>query len=88
MTSSIPRCLGTPLPLLKGEEVQDTFKDLSYLCPYSGSIKGTLILTNYRIYFKSDETADSTEAPTVLDMPLGFISKVRKKKMTGSLHNF
>ena len=66
---------GTPLPLLKSEEVQETFEDFSYYCPFSGSIKGTLIITNYRIYFKSDET-ESSEAPTVLDMPLGFISKV------------
>jgi len=68
---------GTALPLLKGEEQKETFKDLSYHCPYSGAIKGTLILTNYRVYFKSDET-DSSDAPTVLDMPLGFISKVDK----------
>ena len=67
---------GTALPLLKGEEQKETYKDLSYQCPYSGPIKGTLILTNYRVYFKSDE-ADSSDAPTVLDMPLGFISKVR-----------
>ncbi|KAJ8297451.1 hypothetical protein KUTeg_023982 [Tegillarca granosa] len=30
-------------------------KDVTYMCPYSGPIKGTLTVTNYKLFFKSSE---------------------------------
>ena len=73
-------------PLLGGEVAKETYKDLTYICPHSGPIRGTLVLTNYRLYFKSYESSGGDESvqdgpdrvPTVLDMPLGFISRIEK----------
>ena len=84
-------------PLLGGETTKETYRDLTYLCPYSGHIKGILILTNYRIYFQSFQSSPAAAAmdedghgggggetdqgdylPTVLDVPLGFISRLDK----------
>ena len=75
-------------PLLAGERVEGVYKDMTYLCPYSvpSALKGTLVLTNYRIYFKSDTHELSTSSsgsplqppPLVLDVPLGFVSNVAK----------
>ena len=75
-------------PLLVGERVEGMYKDMTYLCPYSlpCAVKGSMVLTNYRIYFKSDEYDISTSSsgsplqapPLVLDVPLGFVSNVIK----------
>lgn len=75
-------------PLLAGERVEGMYKDMTYLCPYSlpCAVKGSMVLTNYRIYFKSDEYDISTSSsgsplqapPLVLDVPLGFVSNVVK----------
>ena len=64
------------------------YKDMTYLCPYSlpCAVKGSMVLTNYRIYFKSDVYDISTSSsgsplqapPLVLDVPLGFVSNVVK----------
>ncbi|WAQ97882.1 MTMR2-like protein [Mya arenaria] len=63
------------LPLLPGEIVQDSsWKDVTYLCPYSDCIKGTLTITNYKLFFKSTDR----ETPFTLDVPLGVISRVDK----------
>ncbi|OWF52926.1 myotubularin-related protein 2-like [Mizuhopecten yessoensis] len=61
-------------PVLQGEKVQGIGKDVTYLCPYSGAVKGTLTVTNYKLYFKSSER----ESPFILDVPLGVISKIEK----------
>lgn len=62
-------------PLLDGETVQDTsWRDVTYLSPYSDFIKGTLTVTNYKLYFKSSEK----DQPFILDVPLGLISRVEK----------
>ena len=75
-------------PLLAGERVEGMYKDMTYICPYSlpCAVKGSMVLTNYRIYFKSDEYDISTTSsgsplqapPLVLDVPLGFVSNVVK----------
>ncbi|XP_072119515.1 phosphatidylinositol-3,5-bisphosphate 3-phosphatase MTMR2 isoform X2 [Mobula birostris] len=49
-------------------------KDVTYICPFTGTVKGTLTVTNYRLYFKSLER----DPPFVLDVPLGVISRVEK----------
>lgn len=28
-------------------------KDVTYICPFTGAVRGTLTVTNYRLYFKS-----------------------------------
>ncbi|OBS75581.1 hypothetical protein A6R68_17967, partial [Neotoma lepida] len=49
-------------------------KDVTYMCPFTGTVRGTLTVTNYRLYFKSMER----DPPFVLDASLGVISRVEK----------
>lgn len=28
-------------------------KDVIYICPFNGAVKGKVLITNYRLYFKS-----------------------------------
>uniref|UniRef100_A0A665ULC9 Myotubularin n=1 Tax=Echeneis naucrates TaxID=173247 RepID=A0A665ULC9_ECHNA len=59
--------------LLPGEE-RITDKDIIYICPFSGAVKGKVLITNYRLYFKSSDT----DVMVTLDVPLGAISRVEK----------
>lgn len=56
---------------LHGEVLKGTARDVTYLCPYTGSIKGILSVTNYRLFFSSNEK-------TLLNVPLGVINRVEK----------
>ncbi|XP_056156352.1 myotubularin [Lampris incognitus] len=59
--------------LLPGEErVID--KDIIYICPFSGALKGKVFITNYRLYFKSSDE----DSAVALNVPLGAISRVEK----------
>ncbi|KAL5011392.1 hypothetical protein ScPMuIL_009943 [Solemya velum] len=60
-------------PLLKGEKVQGIGKDVTYLCPYIGPVRGTITVTNFKIYFKSLDRESF-----ILDVPLGVINKIEK----------
>uniref|UniRef100_A0A8C8M904 Myotubularin n=1 Tax=Oncorhynchus tshawytscha TaxID=74940 RepID=A0A8C8M904_ONCTS len=51
-----------------------TYKDIMYICPFSGPVKGKVFITNYRLYFKS---ADADPSVT-LNVPLGAIGRVEK----------
>uniref|UniRef100_A0A8C9U4G1 Myotubularin n=1 Tax=Scleropages formosus TaxID=113540 RepID=A0A8C9U4G1_SCLFO len=51
-----------------------TDKDIIYMCPFSGALKGKVFITNYRLFFKSTDV----EPVVVLDVPLGVISRVEK----------
>lgn len=66
------------VPLLVGEKISSVYQDIAFLCPYSspgtGPIRGTLTVTNYRLYFRPLQR----ENPVILDIPLGFVSKVDK----------
>lgn len=75
--------------LLKGECIIQMYQDMTYLCPHSlpSAVKGTLVLTNYRLNFKSDScqlintsSSGSSIQPhlLVLDVPLGFVSNITK----------
>lgn len=68
---------GEEVPLLGGEKVIVVYKDLTYLSAYSsqGAMKGTLTVTNYRLYFRSNANKDY---PLILDVPFGFVSRVEK----------
>ncbi|XP_078478077.1 phosphatidylinositol-3,5-bisphosphate 3-phosphatase MTMR2-like, partial [Lampetra planeri] len=61
-------------PLLKGEIIAEMAKDVAYICPFTGAARGTLSITNYKLYFKSSER----DPPLVLDVPLGVVSRVDK----------
>ena len=61
-------------PLVRGETVQIAERGVTYLCPYSGPVRGTLTVTDYRIFFRADEKEKYLE----LDVPLGVISRVEK----------
>ncbi|XP_024143929.1 myotubularin-related protein 1a isoform X2 [Oryzias melastigma] len=66
------RMIQNQVPLLPGETVQLTVKDMVYICPFSGLINGTLTITDYKLYFTSVEK----ESPFVLDVNLGVISRL------------
>ncbi|KAI1280754.1 Myotubularin-related protein 2 [Halotydeus destructor] len=61
-------------PLLPGEQVVGNLKDrdVTYLCPYSGPIRGTLCVTNYKLFFKS------TDPAFVLEVPLCSVNRIDK----------
>lgn len=62
---------------LPGERRKATYKDLTYICPYShpGAIKGELTLTNYKLFFRPNQFKDH---PMILEVPLGNISRIEK----------
>ncbi|XP_045572187.1 myotubularin-related protein 2 isoform X3 [Salmo salar] len=60
--------------LLPKESVQDMAKDVTYICPYIGALRGTLTVTNYRLFFRCTDR----EPAFVLDLPLGVVSRVEK----------
>ncbi|XP_040856069.1 myotubularin isoform X3 [Ochotona curzoniae] len=61
------------VPRLPGETLI-TDKEVIYICPFNGPIKGRVYITNYRLYLRSLET-DST---LIFDVPLGVISRIEK----------
>jgi len=66
------------VPLLKGEDIEAVYQDIAFLCPFSttgsGPIRGSLMITNYRLYFRPQ----NKENPVILDIPLGFVSRIEK----------
>uniref|UniRef100_A0AAQ6IC30 phosphatidylinositol-3,5-bisphosphate 3-phosphatase n=1 Tax=Anabas testudineus TaxID=64144 RepID=A0AAQ6IC30_ANATE len=59
--------------LLPGED-RIIDKDIIYICPFNGAVKGKVLITNYRLHFKSSDP----DVPVTLDVPLGAISRVEK----------
>uniref|UniRef100_A0A665V0Z2 phosphatidylinositol-3,5-bisphosphate 3-phosphatase n=1 Tax=Echeneis naucrates TaxID=173247 RepID=A0A665V0Z2_ECHNA len=43
------------VPLLPGETIQTTVKDVMYICPFSGLVNGTLTITDFKLYFSNLE---------------------------------
>uniref|UniRef100_A0A673LBH0 Phosphatidylinositol-3,5-bisphosphate 3-phosphatase MTMR2 n=1 Tax=Sinocyclocheilus rhinocerous TaxID=307959 RepID=A0A673LBH0_9TELE len=62
------------LPLLPEELVQDSAKDVTYICPFIGPVRGSLTVTNYRLFFRCTDR----EPVFGLDLPLGVLSRVEK----------
>lgn len=60
--------------LLPNETIQDMAQDITYFCPFTGALRGTVMVTNYRLFFKSVDR----EQAFVLDLPLGVVSRVEK----------
>uniref|UniRef100_G3U5I2 phosphatidylinositol-3,5-bisphosphate 3-phosphatase n=1 Tax=Loxodonta africana TaxID=9785 RepID=G3U5I2_LOXAF len=65
--------LGEAVPRLPGE-MRITDKEVIYICPFNGPIKGRVYITNYRLYLRSLET----DSALILDVPLGVISRIEK----------
>ncbi|CAB4064923.1 MTMR1_2 [Lepeophtheirus salmonis] len=71
-TSSCPPTMD--FPLHGGERMEGVYHEVTYLSPVP--MKGSLTVTNYRIYFRSTHT--SAQPPLILDVPLGFAARVEK----------
>uniref|UniRef100_A0AAA9SKR1 Myotubularin n=1 Tax=Bos taurus TaxID=9913 RepID=A0AAA9SKR1_BOVIN len=69
----VNRDVGETLPRLPGE-IRITDKEVIYICPFNGPIKGRVYITNYRLYLRSLET----DSALILDVPLGVISRIEK----------
>uniref|UniRef100_A0A8I5KRS4 Myotubularin n=1 Tax=Homo sapiens TaxID=9606 RepID=A0A8I5KRS4_HUMAN len=69
----VNRDLTEAVPRLPGETLI-TDKEVIYICPFNGPIKGRVYITNYRLYLRSLETDSSL----ILDVPLGVISRIEK----------
>uniref|UniRef100_A0A3B4TMV0 Myotubularin related protein 1a n=1 Tax=Seriola dumerili TaxID=41447 RepID=A0A3B4TMV0_SERDU len=69
--NKVVRMSQNQVPLLPGETVQTTVKDVMYICPFSGLVTGTLTITDYKLYFSSVE-----RSPFILDVNLGVISRL------------
>nr|KAF6492625.1 myotubularin 1 [Molossus molossus] len=65
--------LSEALPRLPGE-TRITDKEVIYICPFNGPIKGRVYITNYRLYLRSLEM----DSALILDVPLGVISRIEK----------
>uniref|UniRef100_A0A8C1MQF1 Phosphatidylinositol-3,5-bisphosphate 3-phosphatase MTMR2 n=1 Tax=Cyprinus carpio TaxID=7962 RepID=A0A8C1MQF1_CYPCA len=48
------------LPLLPEELVQDSAKDVTYICPFIGPVRGSLTVTNYRLFFRCTDRVRAT----------------------------
>ncbi|KAA0720402.1 Myotubularin-related protein 1 [Triplophysa tibetana] len=59
-------------PRVPGESIKAIVKDVMYICPFSGVVRGTLTITDYKLYFKSL----TRDPPFVLDVNLGAVSRV------------
>ncbi|XP_059398741.1 myotubularin-related protein 2-like isoform X2 [Carassius carassius] len=57
-------------PRVPGETIKAIVKDIMYICPFSGVVRGTLTITDYKLFFKS------LDPPFVLDVNLGAISRL------------
>ncbi|XP_007563178.1 phosphatidylinositol-3,5-bisphosphate 3-phosphatase MTMR2 [Poecilia latipinna] len=66
--------------LLPNETVQDMAPDITYFCPFTGALRGTVMVTNYRLFFKSMDK----DPAFMLDLPLGVVSRVEKIGNTSS----
>ncbi|XP_026112656.1 myotubularin-related protein 2-like [Carassius auratus] len=62
------------LTLLPEEVIQDSAKDVTYICPFIGPVRGSLSVTNYRLFFRCTDR----EPVFRLDLPLGVLSRVEK----------
>uniref|UniRef100_A0A672T682 GRAM domain-containing protein n=1 Tax=Sinocyclocheilus grahami TaxID=75366 RepID=A0A672T682_SINGR len=59
-------------PRVPGETIKAIVKDVMYICPFSGVVRGTLTITDYKLFFKSLVR----DPAFVLDVNLGAISRL------------
>ena len=72
--------------LLSGEKIVNNMKhrEVTYLCPFFGPLRGYLTITNYRLFFHSSSGSlnEKQQQPLIIDVPLCTISRI--EKMGGS----
>ena len=63
------------IPLFHGEIIDPDIngRDVTYICPYSNEYSGQLYVTNFKLYFRSND-----KTPLLIYLPLGTISKIDK----------
>ena len=75
--------------MLNGEITCCNCKEITYFCPFTSSqpalIRGTLTITNYRLYFHSHQ--QYKDRSVVLDLPLGLVSRVDRVGVSRKLGN-
>jgi len=54
-------------------------RDVTYLCPFTGPIKGNMYLTNFKLYFASKDRTYT------LGVPLGVVSQIKMQPVISSL---
>src|SRR5207248_591089 len=66
-------------PLLPGEKIVNNLKgrEVTFICPFLGAIRGILSVTNYKLYFKSSASYDSP-TPLIIDVPLCTVARIEK----------
>lgn len=64
-----------------GEKLQRMSRDVTFLCPFSGPIKGNLYLTNYKLFF-SNKDRSSTSTLASFEVPLGLV-RIKLKILYG-----
>lgn len=76
-------------PLLPGEHIINNLKgrEVTFICPFLGPIRGFLSITNYKLYFKSSSVEHlqsetglslSNDNNLIIDVPLCTVSRVEK----------
>jgi hypothetical protein len=63
LSNSLCPLKGEEVPVISGEKLQRMSRDVTYLCPFGGPIKGNLYLTNYKLFFASKDRLTSFEVP-------------------------
>ena len=75
--------------MLNGEITCCNCKEITYFCPFTSTqpalIRGTLTITNYRLYFHSHQ--QYKDRSVVLDLPLGLVSRVDRVGVSRKLGN-
>ena len=68
--------VGEEPPLLPGERIVGNLKarEVTYLCPYSGPVRGSLYVTNYKLYFRNHDP----ENCIIIELPLCTVNRIEK----------
>lgn len=68
--------LSTNIPLFSGEKINPELngREVTYISHYTGEVPGCLYLTNYKLYFRSNDLMK----PQIIHVPLCTISKIEK----------
>lgn len=74
---------GEEVACIVGEKLQRMSRDVTFLCPFSGPIKGNLYLTNYKLFF-SNKDRSSTSTLASFEVPLGLV-RIKLKILFGIL---
>lgn len=68
---------------MPGESPKCMSEGVTYLCPFSGPLKGNLYLTNYKLFFRAKDK--STASVTSFEVPLGLVNPLKYLHLFSSL---